>query len=55
MGMTNNVWTDKLNKGKLSKQVRQQCGLKTVIKYVSKSGRPSWKGSVALKSTQFMS
>ena len=55
MGMTNNVWADKLNKGKLSKQIRQQCEIKTVIRYMSKSGRPSYKGSSALKSTQFTS
>lgn len=52
LGMTNNAWCDKLNKGKLSKAVREQCEVQTVVRYISKSGRPSYKGTSALKSTQ---
>ena len=54
VGLCNNVWFDRLNLGKLTKKDRKGCTLKTVVKYVSKSGRPSYKGTSALKSTQFL-
>jgi len=52
VGLCNNVWFDRLNLGKLTKKDRKGCTTKTVVKYVSKSGRPSYKGTSALKSTQ---
>lgn len=54
VGLCNNVWFDRLNLGKLTKKDRKGCTTKTVVKYVSKSGRPSYKGTSALKSTQFL-
>ena len=53
LGLTNNVWADKLNKGKLTKAVRDRCKVKTTERYTSKStGKPGYKGSSALKATQ---
>lgn len=54
VGLCNNVWFDRLNLGKLTKKDKKGCTTKTVVKYVSKSGRPSYKGTSALKSTQFL-
>ena len=53
LGLTNNVWTDKLNKGKLTKQAKKKCSLKTVDRTISKSGKKGYKGNKSLKSTQF--
>lgn len=53
LGLTNNVWAEKLNKGKLTKAVRDKCKVKTTVRYVAKStGKAAYKGSSALKSTQ---
>ena len=52
MALTNNAWAHKLNMGKLTKEGRKKCTKKTVVKYISKSGRPSYKGTPELKSTQ---
>ena len=52
IGLTNNVWADKLNKGKLSRAVRKKCKVKTVDRTVSKSGRVGYKGNANLKKTQ---
>ena len=54
MALTNNPYAEALNRGKLTKQDRERCTKKTVIKYISKSGRPSYKGTSQLKSTQFL-
>lgn len=54
MALTNNPYAEALNRGKLTKQDRERCTKKTVIKYTSKSGRPSYKGTSQLKSTQFL-
>ena len=54
LGLTNNPYADALNMGRLKKKDREACTVKTVIKYRSKSGRVSYKGSPALKSTQFL-
>ena len=53
VGMTNNVWADKLNMGKLTKNVKEKCSLKTVRKTISKSGKVGYQGNSNLKGTQF--
>lgn len=53
MGLTNNVWADKLNKGKLTRKVRKGCTLKTTDRTRSKDGKVGYKGNRNLKSTQF--
>ena len=53
MCLTNNPYAEKFNKGKLSRSEQTaKTTRKTVVKYVSKDGRPSYKGSDALKATQ---
>lgn len=52
LGLTNNVWADKLNKGKLTKEAREKLTLKPVDRTVSKSGKRGYKGNKLLKSTQ---
>lgn len=53
MCLTNNPYAEKFNKGKLSRsEQKAKTTRKTVVKYVSKDGRPSYKGSDALKATQ---
>ena len=52
LGLTNNVWADKLNKGKLTKEAREKLTLKPVYRTVSKSGKRGYKGNKLLKSTQ---
>ena len=53
VGMTNNVWADTLNVGKLTKNVKEKCSLKTVKKTISKSGKVGYQGNSNLKGTQF--
>ena len=52
LALTNNAWAHKLNMGKRTKDDRKKCTKKTVVKYQSKSGRASYKGTKELKSTQ---
>ena len=54
LGLTNNVWTDKLNKGVLSKAARKRFSLKTVNRTISKSGKMGYQGNSNLKKTQIL-
>ena len=55
LALSNDAFAERLDLGKLSKRDREKNTKKTtVIKYHSKSGRASYKGTSALKSTQFL-
>ena len=54
LGLTKNVWTDKLNKGKLSQAARQSFSMRTVNRTISKSGKIGYQGNSNLKKTQIL-
>ena len=51
-GFTNNVWASKLDLGVYKRHEQAKKRLKTVRRYVSKTGKPAYVGTRSLKGTQ---